>query len=112
MKLSRLRIPFTTLQERGAKAHAARCIHLQQMHRSAAGRCEADDLSTHGEEVLMPHLCARIEKAHKLSRFGVKRGEIRSLIKVATVASESQVQRIITAAMLLCNDVLDLQDEG
>lgn len=59
--------------------------------------------------MVVPHLLTRVEERYDLSRFRVNAGEISALVRVASVAGQRKVCRVVIAAMLARNDMLDLE---
>jgi len=84
-------------------------IELQQEHRRSANRSAAPNMRAFNCEVIFPSVASRIEKPCAFVRVGVERGEIRSLVRIAVWARESQVFQPCRAAVLNGPDVIDLK---
>jgi len=54
---------------------------------------------------------ARMEEPDDLARIGIKSGQVRAFAKVAVGTGERQILRIVDAAVLTRNDVLDMKTQ-
>jgi hypothetical protein len=61
--------------------------------------------------VLSPSIVSRVEKATNRSGLWVDSGNIRPLVAVAVSTRESEVAGVGGAAMLLRNDMIDLEGD-
>jgi hypothetical protein len=61
--------------------------------------------------MFVPPICAGIEERHKRISLRVVRRLIRAFGCIAVRAREGAIGRVITAAMLACADVLDVEGE-
>ena len=59
--------------------------------------------------MLFPVMFTWVKERDDFARFGINTGEISALVRVASVASQREVCRIVIAAVLAGNDVLDLE---
>jgi hypothetical protein len=87
---------------------AANVVHRQNKNGGAAGRCDALDAHTAKGEVLAPLLAARVKESRHLSGLGINSCQVRPFVQVAAMAGQSQIIRIVGAAMLFRDYVLDV----
>jgi hypothetical protein len=95
-----------------AQLQTARRVHLENLCCGSPSRCSAHDKGKLPKEMIDPGLLAWIEEAHYLARISVNTSQIRSLVPVASVAGITEVLDIVIAAMLLWDDVLDMEYGG
>lgn len=74
-----------------------------------ACRRQSDNPRTLAREVVGPGMYAGIEKRGDLTSVWVNTGEIRALVEVTVVACQSEICGVIVIAMLLGDDVLDVE---
>ena len=65
----------------------------------ASGRRESVTLDTDPCEVLGPAIPARVEKGRDGAGFRVENGEVRPCARIAVMAGEGEIARLIAAAM-------------
>ena len=96
------RLPF-------AKATTPICgVHLQQANRRSANRTATDNKDSVALEVLIPPILPRMKQPYERAAFRIKSTQVRSLVRIAMVAGESEVFAVASSAMLASNDVLDV----
>ena len=61
-------------------------------------------------EVLIPPVLPRIKQPDERAAFRIKSTQVRTLVRIAVVAGESEVVAGVSSAMLASNDVLDVID--
>jgi hypothetical protein len=59
--------------------------------------------------MLIPGVLTRVEKRRDFACFGVNTREISTFVRVASVAGQGKVCRIVIATVFTRNDVLDLE---
>ena len=70
---------------------------------------ETDNLRSSYREMVPPGVLARVEKSHGSLRPRVDTAEIRPFIQVTAITGEAEIGRIVVTAVLLRNDVLDVE---
>jgi hypothetical protein len=86
-----------------------RRVHVEQPYRGAAGRRETDDRSALQLEVLVPGVFARVEQPDDPARVLVDAREVRTLVGITAVTGKTKPARIIAAAVLPSDCVLDVE---
>jgi hypothetical protein len=59
--------------------------------------------------MVFPDVGSGMEKAGQLSRFWIDSGQIRPFVQIALAAGQREIHRVITPAMGLSHDVLDME---
>jgi hypothetical protein len=98
------RLPF-------AKPAPIRGVHLQKADRRSAYRGAPDNKDSVALEVLIPLVLPRMKEPDERAAFRVKSAQVRSLVRIAVVAGESEVSAVVSSAMLASDDVLDVIGE-
>ena len=75
----------------------------------ASGGRQANNVPASDDKVIAPYISARIEQCHHSARVRIDARKIRSLVRVAAVTGESESAGIVGAAVLLRNDMLDME---
>jgi hypothetical protein len=88
-----------------AKPAPIRGVHLQKADRRSAYRGAPDNKDSVALEVLIPLVPARMKEPDECAAFRVKSAQVRSLVRVAVVAGESEVSAVVSTAMLASDDV-------
>ncbi len=84
-------------------------VHREHPHsRPATGRPSVDDVSSNSK-MFGPGVFPRVEQCGELTSLGVEARYVRPLVKVAMVAGESEVTRVIRTVMPFCHDVFDVK---
>lgn len=86
-------------------------VHREDGDSRSADRRPADNQRSDPVEVILPCVLARIEEAGHLTGFGINSGQVRALVQIAVVAGECEVRWIVAAAVLPCDDVLDMEGD-
>jgi hypothetical protein len=86
-------------------------VHDKNADGCPAGWSETDDPVFVHDEVIGSPLQARIEQRDDLGRNRVDTRKVGALVPVAMVACESQVGKVVAAAVLPGNHVLDMEGE-
>jgi hypothetical protein len=86
-------------------------IHLQQANRRSANRTATNNKNSVALEVLIPQVLPRMKQPDERAGFWIKSTQVRSLVRIAVVAGESEVFAVVPSAMLSSNDVLDVIGE-
>jgi len=84
-------------------------VHRQDPHsRPANGRPSVDDDPPTGK-MFGPGVLPRVEQSDELTCLGVEARYVRPLVKIAMVAGEGEVTRVIRTVMLLRRDVFNVE---
>ncbi len=59
--------------------------------------------------MVSPFILSRIEKRNRIPRFGINSGEIGAFLQIAVPASKGEIFKLSLSAVLLCNDVFDVE---
>jgi hypothetical protein len=94
-----------------AKPAPIRGVHLQKADRRSAYRGAPDNKDSVALEVLIPLVLPRMKEPDERAAFRVKSAQVRSLVRIAVVAGESEVSAVVSSAMLASDDVLDVIGE-
>ena len=86
-------------------------VHLQQANRRSANRAATDNKHSVAFEVLIPSVLPRMKQPDERAAFRVNSTQVRSLVRIAVVAGESEVFAVVCSAMLASDDVLDVIGE-
>ena len=84
---------------------------LQQANRRSANRTATDNKDSVALEVLIPPVLPRMKQPDERAAFRIKSTQVRTLVRIAVVAGESEVFAVVSSAMLASNDVLDVIGE-
>jgi hypothetical protein len=95
--------------EQRSQSQTAFLVHIEYTDSRSANGSKTDNRNVGQTKMLFPGVLTRVEKRSDLSGFGIYTCEIRTLVRVASVASQREVCGIVIAAMLAGNDVLDLK---
>jgi len=63
-------------------------------------------------EVIVPFVAPRVIEAYQLSVFRIEPGDVRSFVAIAMEAREGQVLENRQSAVLLSDDMVDLERQG
>ena len=61
--------------------------------------------------MVQPDFLPRLKKRGDAPCLGVNSGEVRAFLKITTMAGESQIGKLVGAAMLLGDDMFDMKGE-
>ena len=86
-------------------------VQLKDCDRDAPHGRAWDDLGSIKSKVLVPGLSARVEEWRQIARLWVERCEVRALCPVAERTGKSLIVRSSRAAVLLRDDVLNVEAE-
>lgn len=89
----------------------------RQIDRQHANRCAADCGTSHQNrpiptKVSSPNMVSGMKERLDLIRARIEPGEVRPLVQVAEIASESEVVRVIATVVFPGNDVLDVKAQS
>lgn len=84
-------------------------IDVKHGDRGAPSRREADENGAVPLEMALPALATGIEKANDLARNKISAAQVWSLMEVASVATPAAILQRIAAAMLLGEDMFDVE---
>ncbi len=91
-------------------------IHPENPRRGPSGRRQAPNFNaghwrmSHNEnEMVRPSILSRVKEANDSPSFRIDSGEIRSLLPIARPTGERQIVKLREAAMLLCDDMLNVK---
>jgi hypothetical protein len=88
-------------------------VHVEQAHRRAPCRSQADNVSASDYKVIAPYVGTRIKQCHHGACSGIDARKIRSLVSVAAVTCQRQPGGIAGTSVLLRNDMFDMEsDQG
>jgi len=104
-------IPILVKRLSFPKPTPIRGVHLQQADRRSAYRTATDNKDSVTLEVLFPPVLPGMKQPDELAAFRIKSAQVRSLMRIAVVAGESEVLAVVSSAMLASNDVLDVIGE-
>lgn len=110
--LQRCSVQRAETQEHFTPAQAVAGIHSQQPYGGATRGSFPDDPRPIAREVPGPLFAARMEQGRHLAGVGIDAGQVRALLEIALWTGEREVLRVIGAAMLPRDDVLDVETEG
>ena len=91
------------------KLDATRCVHHKQFDGRSSRRRKTDDHRTVEFEVVAPTLAPGMKQLDDGARHRVDARQVRSLVSVAAITSQRQVVQGIVRAMLLRDDVFDME---
>ena len=100
---------FAVLDQFDAQAHSKRCVDGERRDGSTADAGLSDQLRSDPPEMTRPFLSSRIEEPDAPAGLRINASQIRALVSVAREARESQVAEYGSAAVLLGDDVIDLE---
>jgi hypothetical protein len=106
-----LRCPFLVKKLPCAKPTPICGVHLQQANRRSANRTATDNKHSIAFEMLIPPVLPRMKQPDERAAFRIKSTQVRTLVRIAVVAGESEVFAVVPSAMLSSNDVLDVIGE-
>ena len=95
--------------EHSTQPDTAFFVHVEDEHCGAAHGGEADEYNVGQLEMLFPRVLTRVEKRGDLARLGINACEISTFVRVASVAGQGQIRRLIIATVLARNDVLNVE---
>ena len=84
-------------------------VHVQKSHRSTADRRQANYLGTDGHKVVAPRMAAGMKQLRNAVSRRVNGRQVRSLVGIAPIAGQTQVVGIIIAAVLLGDNVFNVE---
>jgi len=95
-----LRCPFLVKKLSFAKPTPICGVHLQQANCRSANRTATDNKHAVAFEVLIPPVLPRMKQPDERAAFRIKSTQVRSLVRIAVVAGESEVFAVASSAML------------
>jgi hypothetical protein len=98
-------------QQLSAKLYPVVSIHVHELYRRSASRRDAKDSGVSKHEMVEPMLPARVKKLDDRSRGRVDAGQIGTLASVAATARPGEILLPVAAAMLLRNDVFQVEGQ-
>jgi hypothetical protein len=101
--------PIIAIHQLKAELHALGVIDVKHSNGSPADHREADENGTAPLKVAVPALAARVEEPHDPVRDWISTAQVWPLVEVAAVAAPAAVLRSIGAAVLSCDDMLDME---
>ncbi len=84
-------------------------VHVQNSDCGAADSRPADDIDTVPRKMLPPLMTPRVEELGDLVCVGINPRQIGAFTKIAVDAREGQIVRVIEAAVLLGNNMCDVE---
>ena len=87
----RLRSDFTPEQKPGANFELFEIVHLQQSSRYATNLTRAHKVRAVEPKMIVPHLCAGIEKFDNRACFQVQAGQVGTFVQIAVRARQSEI---------------------
>jgi hypothetical protein len=90
-------------------AYAIGAVHVEHIDGCPAHGRETDDAPGLDSEVLVPAIGAGVEEPCQLAGCGIHTREIRPLVTITEMTGEGEVRLVVTPAMLLRHDVLDVK---
>ena len=95
-----LRCPFLVKKLPCAKPTPICGVHLQQANRRSANRTATDNKHSIAFEVLIPPVLPRMKQPDERAAFRIKSTQVRTLVRIAVVAGESEVFAVVPSPML------------
>jgi hypothetical protein len=95
--------------EHRTQPDAAFLVHVEDKNCGAAHRSQADNHNVGNLEMLFPGVLTWVEELGDVTGFRIDTREIAAFVRVASVAGQRQVGKLIIATVLARNDVLDLE---
>lgn len=95
--------------EHGAQPYTAFFVHVEDENCGATYGSQANNHNVGNMEVLFSGVVTWVEKLGDFVRFGINSREFDAFVRVASVAGQGQVSRLIIATVLARNDVLDVE---
>jgi hypothetical protein len=95
--------------EHRTQPDAAFFVHVEDKNCGAAHRSQANNHNVSHLEMLFPGVLTWVEELGDATGFRIDTREIGAFVRVASVAGQGQVARLIITTMLASNDVFDLE---
>ncbi len=95
--------------EHSTQPNTAFFVHVEDENCGAAHGSQADYHNVGNLEMLFPRVLTWVEELGDFACFGINSREINAFVRVASVAGQGQVSRLIIATVLARNDVLDVE---
>jgi hypothetical protein len=93
----------------GGQLYAIAFVQGENGNRGAAALRAADDQRSVKPEMARPALATRMEKTHDFAGLRVDPGEIWAFMVVIVMTGQRKIVRIVAAAVLLRDNVLDME---
>jgi len=84
-------------------------VHVEDENCGAAHRSQADNHNVGNLEMLFPGVLTWVEKLGDVAGFRIDTREIGAFVRVASIAGQGQVTRLLVTTVLASNDVFDLE---
>jgi len=84
-------------------------VHIEQSDCSAALWRQADDATAAEYEMFAPDILTGVEQCDECTCFGIDTHQIRSFVCVTTITGEREVVWIVSTAVLLGHNMLDVK---
>jgi hypothetical protein len=84
-------------------------VHFEQLDSGSTCRGQAGNFTFEVDEVVAPILQSRMKQSGDFLGVWVEAGEIRPFVKIAVMARQGEVSRVVCASVLTCRDVLDVK---
>lgn len=101
--------PLILIKKRLSQFDAVRLVDVEHGDGGAAGLRVADQHGANPLEVALPALPARVEQQHDVAAQWISATQIWALFEVAAVTAPAAVLEAVAAAVLLGDDVLDME---
>jgi len=98
-----------TLQERISILNGFLVVHLQHLDRRATDRRSSDKPGAVPFKMVRPGVEARVEQASKFAVHRIEPRKVRAFVEIASHTCQREVRLLGLTAMLLGNDVVDLE---
>ena len=107
--LSGLRRENTLCNQRPSELDIVRVVDVEHLNRHSSHGGQSDQTRTAPAEMIDPEIASRMEERGDLPRLPVYARKIRAFAPITSRASYRQVADLRLAAMLLGDDVVDLE---
>jgi len=101
--------PRTRCEQYGAQLQSTRRIHFKQPRRRPANRRDSDDCGAFQLKMVVPSVLPWMVESSHCSVVWINAGHVRSLEKIAAVASQRQIRQGVVNAVLARHDVLHME---
>ena len=84
-------------------------IHIEHHDRGATGGRAPDNFARREIKMFIPTIPPRVKKRRHLRRPRINPGKVRPLVRIAQMAGQREILRLIATAMLPGDDVFDVK---
>lgn len=103
-----IRRPCAQSDKKFTNADSRWMVHFQKKNSSPTSWRQTHNISAIKRKVLHPSVSTRVKELNQAQPIGIQRSDVRTLVKIATVASQRKVLQRISAAMLKGDDMLHM----